>query len=154
MHFLPFPQVLSHRAVQNTLSIMHMNGMYGFSGEWMFDIGLPAKSSSSGLILVVVPGKTSRKIYILICLKTMIWLNYENQNFRKRLFIFYLGVLGMCLWSPCLDQSKNSARGVEFTRLLTQTFALQDNHTMSPNSKFNIINRSLSSHFLIRVLIR
>lgn len=49
-------KVLSHTAVQNALSIMQLQGLYGYSGEWMFEIGIPAKSCRSGTILVVVPG--------------------------------------------------------------------------------------------------
>ena len=49
-------EILSRTAVQNTLSIMHLQGMYSYSGEWMFQAGLPAKSSTSGLIMMVVPG--------------------------------------------------------------------------------------------------
>lgn len=48
--------VLSRTAVQNTLSIMHLQGMYSYSGEWMFEAGLPAKSCTSGMIMIVVPG--------------------------------------------------------------------------------------------------
>ena len=41
--------------VQKVLSVMDSCGMYDFSGEWAFSIGLPAKSGVSGGILVVVP---------------------------------------------------------------------------------------------------
>ncbi|MEM6671472.1 MAG: glutaminase A [Planctomycetota bacterium] len=49
-------QVLSPDTVQKCLSLMESCGMYDFSGEWAFSIGLPAKSGVSGAILVVVPG--------------------------------------------------------------------------------------------------
>ncbi|XP_056418370.1 glutaminase liver isoform, mitochondrial isoform X2 [Hyla sarda] len=48
-------RVLSPEAVRNTLSLMHSCGMYDFSGQFAFHVGLPAKSGVSGAILLVVP---------------------------------------------------------------------------------------------------
>ncbi|XP_039883433.1 glutaminase kidney isoform, mitochondrial-like isoform X3 [Simochromis diagramma] len=48
-------RVLSPEAVRNTLSLMHSCGMYDFSGQFAFHVGLPAKSGVSGGILLVVP---------------------------------------------------------------------------------------------------
>ncbi|OAF68584.1 hypothetical protein A3Q56_03676 [Intoshia linei] len=47
--------VLSPHAVRDTLSIMNSSGMDNYSGEFSFKIGLPAKSSSSGCMFVIVP---------------------------------------------------------------------------------------------------
>jgi glutaminase len=47
--------VFSASTVQNTLSLMASCGMYDFSGEFAFSIGLPAKSGVSGCMMIVVP---------------------------------------------------------------------------------------------------
>ncbi|MDF1760425.1 MAG: glutaminase A [Coxiellaceae bacterium] len=71
--------ILKPDTVKNCLSLMYSCGMYDYSGEWAFTMGIPAKSGVSGGIMAVVPG-----------------------------------VLGMCVWSPPLDELGNSARGIEF----------------------------------------
>ncbi len=42
---------------EHVLAIMAMSGMYDGSGDWLFDIGLPAKSGVGGGIITVAPGK-------------------------------------------------------------------------------------------------
>ncbi|PRQ00614.1 Glutaminase 2 [Enhygromyxa salina] len=46
---------LEPATVQNCLSLMSSCGMYDFSGEFAFTVGLPAKSGVSGAIIGVVP---------------------------------------------------------------------------------------------------
>jgi glutaminase len=48
--------VFAPGTVQSCLSLMSSCGMYDFSGEFAFTIGLPAKSGVSGAVMLVVPG--------------------------------------------------------------------------------------------------
>ncbi len=48
---------LPRRHVRDLLSVMHTCGMYDAAGQWVFDVGVPAKSGVSGGILAVIPGK-------------------------------------------------------------------------------------------------
>jgi glutaminase len=80
-------RVFATQTVQHCLSLMSSCGMYDYSGEFAFAIGLPAKSGVSGGIMIVIPN-----------------------------------VMGICVWSPRLDQHGNSVRGLEFCRHLVDRF--------------------------------
>jgi len=48
-------RVFSADHVRSVLPIMLMAGMYDYSGQWAYDIGVPAKSGVGGCVFVVVP---------------------------------------------------------------------------------------------------
>jgi glutaminase len=50
-------RALDAQYVQDVLSVMLTCGMYDFSGEWFYRVGLPAKSGVGGGIVGVVPGR-------------------------------------------------------------------------------------------------
>jgi glutaminase len=79
--------VFTPDTVQSCLSLMSSCGMYDFSGEFAFTIGLPAKSGVSGALMLVIPG-----------------------------------LMGICVWSPRLDEHGNSVRGIEFCRKLVAEY--------------------------------
>ena len=56
-HPLTGEQAASDATVRDTLSVMATCGMYDGAGEWMYEVGLPAKSGVSGGIFAVLPGQ-------------------------------------------------------------------------------------------------
>lgn len=95
-------QIFSPKTVQNALSMMLTCGMYDYSGEFAFKIGIPAKSGVAGAIMIVIPN-----------------------------------VLGIATWSPRLDEIGNSARGIEFCKILGSTYNFHIFDNMSDSSKKN-----------------
>lgn len=56
-------RALRSKYVPNVLSVMATCGMYDYSGEWIYNVGLPAKSGVGGAVLAVLPGQLSIAVY-------------------------------------------------------------------------------------------
>lgn len=50
-------RVARDETVRSVLTVMTSCGMYDFAGEWLYSVGLPAKSGVSGGMLAVLPGQ-------------------------------------------------------------------------------------------------
>ncbi len=50
-------QVVTPYVVARTLSVMTSSGMYDYAGEWVYRVGIPAKSGVGGGIVAALPGQ-------------------------------------------------------------------------------------------------
>jgi len=50
-------QVVTPYAISRTLSVMTSSGMYDYAGEWIYRVGIPAKSGVAGGILAALPAR-------------------------------------------------------------------------------------------------
>ena len=56
-------KIFKYTTVKKILSLMLTCGMYDYSGEWGYKIGIPAKSGVSGLIYAIIPGVLGIAVY-------------------------------------------------------------------------------------------
>ncbi len=56
-------QVITPYAVARTLSVMTSSGMYDYAGEWIYRVGIPAKSGVGGGILAALPAQLGLGTY-------------------------------------------------------------------------------------------
>ena len=56
-------KVFKYSTIKKILSLMLTCGMYDYSGEWGYKIGIPAKSGVSGLIYAIIPGVMGISVY-------------------------------------------------------------------------------------------
>ena len=50
-------QALRGEYVESVLSVMETCGMYDYAGEWLYKVGMPAKSGVAGGVIAVLPGQ-------------------------------------------------------------------------------------------------
>ncbi|MFI0403015.1 MAG: glutaminase A [Cyanobium sp.] len=62
-HPLTGAQPLTPSTTTSLLAVMGSCGMYDFAGQWLYDVGLPAKSGVAGGVLAVVPGRLGLAVY-------------------------------------------------------------------------------------------
>src|ERR1700761_5633153 len=56
-------RVLARELVDRVLSVMTTCGMYDSAGEWVVDVGMPAKSGVGGGVLAVLPGQLGIAVF-------------------------------------------------------------------------------------------
>lgn len=91
-------QPLSKDITVRVLALMGTCGMYDFAGQWLHDVGIPAKSGVAGGVMAVIPGRLGIATYsppldacgnsvrgVAVCrqLSAGVGLSLFNQYFQK-----------------------------------------------------------------------
>jgi glutaminase len=56
-------EVIDPAITTNVLAVMGSCGMYDYTGQWLYNVGMPAKSGVGGGVLAVVPGRLGLAVY-------------------------------------------------------------------------------------------
>ena len=95
--------------VKNVLSVMYTCGLYDFSGQWAYKIGLPAKSGLSGAIIAVVPNQMGIAVFSPPL--------GEHKKSRRGVRVFEELSQHLCLhvFDQTESQNRHSSTGVHFS---------------------------------------
>ena len=63
LHPLTGERVIAARVARQVLSVMSSSGMYDDAGQWLVDVGIPAKSGVAGGVLGALPGQVGIGVF-------------------------------------------------------------------------------------------
>src|SRR5262249_37221828 len=149
-------QVMTPYAISRTLSVMTSSGMYDYAGEWIYRVGIPAKSGVGGGILAALParlglgsysprldthGNSVRGIKVCEALSSHYDLHMLNRSDDARNSI-------MAAYNIGKSSSRRSRRPHEGHLLATYHQAVRVIELVGPLSFSNVdyVSRQLSSH--------
>ena len=111
-------KIYSKDTIRDCVTLMYGCGMYDYSGQFSFEIGLPAKSGVSGSILLVIPN-----------------------------------VMGICIWSPPLDDIGNSVKGLIVCKKIIEKFNFHIFDNIISNKSTNLSLNEQPKDILVQKLI-
>lgn len=81
--------------------MLFSSGMYNYSGTWAGTVGLPAKVKIDYFHMILI---------------------FLKSGVSGSIFIIVPKTLGICIFSPRLDENGNSVRGIEFATKMADHF--------------------------------
>ena len=123
-------RVLAGDAVRNTLSLMHSCGMYDYSGQFAFkvtDFTIHASGFYWNCMVYLLVSERFESILLLcnflyVCLQVGL---PAKSGVAGAILLVVPNVMGICTWSPPLDEMGNSGRGVQFCEVSNGCIDLQ-----------------------------
>ncbi len=104
-------RVFRDDTVKNCLSMMYSCGMYDYSGEFAFRVGLPAKSAVSGVIMAVIPNVMGIAVWsprLDECGNSVRGVDFMQQLVEKFNFHNYESLVDSQKLDPRRRQASNS----------------------------------------------